>query len=102
MFDQADDALFDMADRAASNMDQNIYFDAMRELRIKRRGMEMEFGQNYDAIFVQLAQVRPVTIEEVDTASLSLVNENEIEEILAIEGMVTRSMTDCASRSATS
>lgn len=97
MFDQADDALFEMADRAPSNHDQNIYFESMRELRIKRRGMEMEFIQLYDAAFQQL-EVTKQHIEgtETEVVSLSLVNDNEIEELLAVEGMVARSMTDCA------
>ncbi len=97
MFDQADDALFEMADRAPSNHDQNIYFESMRELRIKRRGMEMEFIQLYDAAFQQL-EVTKQHIEgtETEVVSLSLVNDSEIEELLAVEGMVTRSMTDCA------
>lgn len=36
-FDSADDVLFGMADRAGSNQDQVAYFDAMRELRLRRR-----------------------------------------------------------------
>jgi hypothetical protein len=96
MFDQADDALFEMADRAASNVDQNIYFEAMRELRIRRRGMEMEFGQRYDDSFLALAaDSLPLENEEIDMASLALVQDNEIEETLALEGMVARAMNDC-------
>ncbi len=98
MFDQADDALFEMADRAASNHDQNIYFDAMRELRIRRRGMEMEFGQRYDESFLMLATDNsrsPAREEDIDIASLAVVQDNEIEETLAIEGMVTRAMNNC-------
>ena len=97
MFDQADDALFEMADRAPSNQDQNIYFESMRELRIKRRGMEMEFVQLYDAAFVQLeSSQQGIADIDPEAVCLSLVNDNEIEELLAVEGMVTRSMTDCA------
>jgi hypothetical protein len=97
MFDQADDALFEMADRAPSNHDQNIYFESMRELRIKRRGMEMEFIQLYDAGFHKIESATRIATEvDAETALLSLVNDSQIEEILAVEGMVTRSMTNCA------
>lgn len=96
MFDQADDVLFEMADSAASNQDQNIYFDSMRELRIRRRGMEMEFSQLYNASFEQLDRHLLVDSEEVEASKLCLVNDNEIEEMLALEGMVARSMNDCA------
>ena len=97
MFDQADDALFEMADRAASNHDQNIYFESMRELRIRRRGMEMEFVQRFDAAFLALgSHDSGPQGEDIDIMSLALVHDNEIEEMLAIEGMVARAMFDCA------
>ncbi len=97
MFDQADDALFEMADRAASNHDQNIYFESMRELRIRRRGMEMEFVKRFDAAFLALGNRDSGSQDEdIDIMSLSLVHDNEIEEMLAIEGMVSRAMIECA------
>lgn len=96
MYDQADDTLFEMADNAGSNQDQNIYFDAMREVRIKRRGMEMEFVQLYDACFRNLEyNLEQDVEEEVDVSKLSLVNDTEIEDMLALEGMVARAMNDC-------
>ena len=33
LFDNADDTLFEMADRATSNAEQNAFFEAMRDLR---------------------------------------------------------------------
>ena len=48
MFDNVDDALFELADRADNNAVQNMYFESMREVRIKRRGMEMGFSQSID------------------------------------------------------
>src|SRR5690606_11190816 len=43
MFDSADDALFELADRAGSNSEQSLYFDGMREVRLKRKQSEMTF-----------------------------------------------------------
>ncbi len=40
LFDHVDDALFELADRTAINAEQNMYFESMREVRIKRRGIE--------------------------------------------------------------
>lgn len=37
-FDRADDALFELADRAGSNLDQTAYFDAMRESQASPQG----------------------------------------------------------------
>lgn len=43
LFDELDDALFDMADRAENNQEQSLYFEAMRDLRLKRQGIERTF-----------------------------------------------------------
>ena len=40
LFDNADDTLFEKADRAASNADQSMFFDAMRLLRLQRHALE--------------------------------------------------------------
>lgn len=40
LFDNADDTLFEMADRATSNLEQNAFFEAMRDLRLKRKSIE--------------------------------------------------------------
>lgn len=40
LFDNADDTLFEMADRATSNLEQNAFFEAMRDLRLKRKSID--------------------------------------------------------------
>ncbi|WP_332776984.1 DUF1631 family protein, partial [Polaromonas sp.] len=45
LFDNADDTLFEMADRATSNPEQNTFFEAMRDLRLKRKSIERGFLQ---------------------------------------------------------
>ena len=54
VFDRADDALFEMADRAVSNSEQNLYFESMREIRIRRRGLENGFRQALENNFFAL------------------------------------------------
>lgn len=49
-FDAVDDSLFELANNARSNNEQNRYFEAMREIRIKRKGVERHF-QNTVAQF---------------------------------------------------
>ncbi len=97
MFDYADDALFEMADRAGSNHEQNIYFESMRTLRIDRRRIEMAFAQALDAAF---AEIRSGSEQPAGQAAparkLSLVADEEIESVLAAEGMVARTMTQAA------
>ena len=92
MLDTADDTLFDLADKAGNNKDQTLYFDAMRELRIKRKGMENIFKQELHNGFYELvgraeAQAAAATYS---LDSLSLVKEDELEENLAVDGMVAK------------
>jgi len=95
MLDDADDTLFDLADKALSNKDQALYFDSMRELRIKRKGMENIFSQQLNSRFHALQDISPVVeqskLQELPLETLSLVQEDELEENLAVDAMVSKS-----------
>lgn len=56
LFDEVDDALFDMADRAENNQEQSLYFEAMRDLRLKRQGIERTFADRCAGGFESLLQ----------------------------------------------
>ena len=43
VFNKADDSLFEMADRSRNDVDQNLYFDSMREIRLHRRQIADSF-----------------------------------------------------------
>ncbi|NQD37034.1 DUF1631 domain-containing protein [Permianibacter sp. IMCC34836] len=94
MLDTADDTLFDLADKAGNNKDQTLYFDAMRELRIKRKGMENVFRQELQNGFYDLVgrneNMAGAAGATYSLDSLSLVKEDELEENLAVDGMVSR------------
>lgn len=93
MLDNADDALFDLADKAHSNSDQSMFFDSMRELRIKRKGMEMTFRQELQNAFRGLSEpvkVAPADVLAIPLEHFALVKEAELEESLAVEGMVKK------------
>src|SRR5690554_6331230 len=90
-FEQADDSLFELADRAGSNQDQTAYFDAMRELRLRRKSMTVSILQYVSQAFNELGQFRPAgkgrSLEEVDRDSLSLVDHSDLEQQVAIENL---------------
>ncbi|WP_217476329.1 DUF1631 domain-containing protein [Stutzerimonas stutzeri] len=92
LFDNADDSLFEIADRATSNAEQNAFFEAMRDLRMKRRGIERSFLQQVFESFAKLNQyeigqpAQPATSFE----SLALVQNDELEESVAIDTMVAK------------
>ena len=58
-FDRADDALFELADRAGSNLDQTAYFDAMRELRLRRKAMVVSILQYVSQAFNEIGRFQP-------------------------------------------
>ncbi|TQV79472.1 DUF1631 domain-containing protein [Exilibacterium tricleocarpae] len=95
LFDNADDALFELADKAASNQDQNLYFDSMREVRIRRRAMEADFGTAIDKAFALLANQQHAAAQaDADDAysldNLSLVQNEELEQLVATDGMIAK------------
>ncbi len=93
LFANADDTLFEMADRATSNNEQNSLFEAMRDLRLKRTNIERSFLQQLLASFTQLNQyhiAQSPTLEVPSFESLSLVQNDELEESVAIDTMVAK------------
>ena len=86
-FDRADDALFDMADRAATNQDQTAYFDAMRELRLRRKTMTVSILQHISRAFNDIGRFTPGSrdsvLQDIDEDALSLVDHSELEQRVA-------------------
>ncbi len=103
LFDQADDALFELADRATNNLEQNMYFESMREVRIKRRGIEQavtrDVGENFRALTLGIASAGAAAQDGLDSlsaANLSLVEHDELEEIVAVDGMIAKAEKEFA------
>ncbi|HEY0894860.1 MAG TPA: DUF1631 domain-containing protein [Cellvibrio sp.] len=96
LFDKVDDAMFELADKANNNHDQNIFFDSMREVRIRRRAMETSFFRSIDISFAQLLDPsayrdeKPSGEKSVSLDDLSLVKNDELEEMVAVDGMVNK------------
>lgn len=95
LFDHVDDALFELADRATSNLEQNLFFESMRDIRIQRRNMEKTFLLGLDRNFTKLIadeeeDVQPEPVD-LDSEELSLVSKSELEELVAIDSLVTKS-----------
>lgn len=93
LFDNADDTLFEMADRARNDVDQNLFFEAMRDLRLKRKSIEREFIEQFFEAFVSLAQYDPTqaTLAPTHTSGPQVQRtHDDLERHLAVEAMVTR------------
>ena len=71
LFDNADDTLFEMADRARNDVEQNIFFEAMRDLRLKRKNIERGFLEQFFEAFVALMVGGRVPLQWGDRAAVS-------------------------------
>lgn len=93
-FDSADDALFNMADKAGTNQDQTAYFDAMRELRLRRKSMTLTMLQWVARAFNELGKFDPRpgnnNLTDVNQDNLSLVDHGELEQQVAIDNLITK------------
>tara|TARA_R110002111_G_scaffold39844_4_gene74918 strand:+ start:1181 stop:3529 length:2349 start_codon:yes stop_codon:yes gene_type:complete len=93
-FERADDALFELADRAGSNKDQTVYFDAMRELRLRRKAMAVSVLQYVSQAFNDIGKFRPRqsggALDKVDQDSLSLVEHSDLEQQVAIDNLINK------------
>jgi len=89
MFDNADDALFELADKSVSNQEQTAYFDAMRELRRMRQGLEFGFKHHLNDHFDRFTQnpkgahIAKSRTQLLEDESLSLIDQVDLEESLA-------------------
>lgn len=93
LFDNADDSLFEMADRATSNTEQNDLFEAMRELRLKRKSITNGFLRRVFEGFAELARFslgQPGQLTPVALEGLSLMHNDELEESVAVDAMTAK------------
>jgi len=91
VFSHADDVLFKLANSADNSKHQGLYFDGMRELRLKRAGIELtfseEFARSYRAAIERIrapAKSAPGTFN----GELSLVDLDDVEESLALANLI--------------
>jgi len=97
LFDRMDDEFYALADKSASDLLQTRYFDAMRELRKHRSGIEQQFVQGRLTAFERFWDAAPPRAEKTEEYAssltedeLSLVEEDVLEEELAIASLVSK------------
>ncbi len=91
VLDRADDALFDFVQKSSSSLEQQEYFDTMRELRRQRGVIEQRFREQIGVSFAALGRGQPIVVRcapQTETEAdrgLSLVGADELDEQLAAE-----------------
>ncbi|WP_430447851.1 MAG: DUF1631 domain-containing protein [Pseudomonas piscis] len=92
LFDNADDTLFEMADRAQDNIEQNILFEAMRDLRLKRKSIERGFLEKFFEAFAGLVQYDPALVIAHAAAydPEQQPTRDDLEKTVAVDAMVAK------------
>lgn len=102
MFDGIDDSFFELANNARTNNEQNLFFEAMREIRIKRKTIEGDFQNKIEALFSSESVFsnskqhsgESLSSSDFDFESLSLVNKDDLEEDVAITSMASKASSN--------
>ncbi|GAA5110811.1 DUF1631 domain-containing protein [Alloalcanivorax gelatiniphagus] len=97
MLDGADDTLFGLAEKETDS-ERDRYFDAMRELRIQRTGIEAGFRRALIDLFQATGQnpeSGPRVSDPVDVENLSLVQHDELEISVALDNLGRRARNGC-------
>lgn len=87
MFNGADDTLFHLAETADSNEEQSQYFDTMRLLRLEKNHIENQFIVLIHNLLKPAIQEDENTETPFDADELSLVDQETMEEMVAISTM---------------
>lgn len=101
MFDGIDDSFFELANNARNNNEQNRFFEAMRDIRIKRKSIENSFSDQITAQFSMdfvksKLKTEPTHQENTSFETLSLVQNDDLEEEVAISSMVNKASSNFA------
>lgn len=99
--DKLDEQLFQMADKSGNNEDQSRYFHARDEAKRNKKAILDQFLLHCDDAFDNYENRKPTTSDYSikttdDEEQLSLVDNNELEQSLAVGSMTRRLSADCS------
>jgi serine/threonine protein phosphatase PrpC len=102
MLDKVDDALFDRVNQSENAADHSVYFDTMREMRLKRSDIDAEFKKRFGELSEEIIQrVRGESNNSKGDAGdspelkLAMLDETALEESLAVINMVSKIRNVC-------
>ena len=93
LMENVDDALFELSDKVDSDQERNLYFEAMREVRLKRDAIKRDFDNEMQECFGRVSRAKSATktpeVDEDDT-ELTLLEYDDLEDNIAISNMISR------------
>ncbi len=90
LMENIDDALFELTEKVESDRERNMYFDAMREIRLKRKQIQQNFDIEMQSCFDRLLLESSSPKNSIQEEELSLVDQGDMEGQLAIENMISK------------
>lgn len=92
LFASADEMLFQMSEKAAGTDKQSVYFDAMREFRLKKNELQSAFTKSYATEYKKALSpgASSTSAKSNGSAGLSLIASSDLEQSLAVTSMVER------------
>jgi hypothetical protein len=88
LFDNTDDALFELADKSRSDHQQDMYFDSMRHIRLHRKTLEKNFLTQFAANFENL--LTSADTLDVTSDDYALIDQDELEMSVAVSGIASK------------
>ena len=93
LFNNTDDALFQLADRSRIESDQHMFFESMRQIRLHRKNISTqfvnEFHTGFDTMFQPGGDVESLHADD-GMDQLSSTHSDELEVSVAIAGIVSK------------
>ncbi|MCP4471311.1 MAG: DUF1631 domain-containing protein [Gammaproteobacteria bacterium] len=93
LMESVDDALFELSDKVGNDQERNMYFEAMREIRLKRDGLKQRFDYEMQQCFGRLTGTGAGTAsasDDNDEDELTLIELDDLEDTIAIDNMISR------------
>jgi len=90
MMESVDDALFQLSDKVDNDRERNLYFEAMREIRLKRDALKRQFDEEMQRSFDRVLQGKNADSVDEDETELTLIEYDDLEDNIAISNMIAR------------
>ena len=96
MFASCDDLYFDLASSATSNQEQNLYFESMREVRVRASGAKQAYQKSLENGFNQLSSPgcksdsQKIAEEAKSLEEMALLDDEQTERDVTLTAMISR------------
>ena len=94
LMESVDDAMFELSDKVENDRERNMYFEAMREIRLKREGLKQHFNyemqQRFDTFIGVNSATSDLRDEVDDETELTLLEFDDLEDNIAIDNMISK------------